>query len=157
MFPFTSTASPPVPLAIRKAPDVRECRCGIHTAEAASALRSRKTERAAKEKPTPISQFFLAPAAPAPLELTAPSGYRPGYLQPRYRQSLPYQEAVRERHSLSLAGACEASSKQFRYAEAQAGAEEGAPSRPSCRWSSGRRPRTKGLAGSSYCEGLSPR
>jgi len=26
--------------------------------EAASALRSRKTERAAKEKPTPISQFF---------------------------------------------------------------------------------------------------
>src|SRR5437899_9298075 len=31
-----------------------ECQCGIHTAEAASALRSRK----AKEKPTPISQFF---------------------------------------------------------------------------------------------------
>src|SRR5256885_7364466 len=30
--------------------------CGIHRAEAASALRSRKTERAAKEKPTPISQ-----------------------------------------------------------------------------------------------------
>src|SRR3989442_14537865 len=41
-----------------------ECQCGIHTAEAASALRGRKTERAAKEKPTPISQFFLAPAAP---------------------------------------------------------------------------------------------
>src|SRR5207245_11583379 len=41
-----------------------ECQCGIHTAEAASALRSRKTERAAKEKPTPISQIFLAPAAP---------------------------------------------------------------------------------------------
>src|SRR2546425_419812 len=41
-----------------------ECQCGIHTAEAASALRSRKTERAAKEKPTPISRFFLAPAAP---------------------------------------------------------------------------------------------
>src|SRR2546422_443799 len=41
-----------------------QCQCGIHTAEAASALRSRKTERAAKEKPTPISQFFLAPAAP---------------------------------------------------------------------------------------------
>src|SRR5437899_1343004 len=38
-----------------------ECQCGIHTAEAASALRSRKTERAAKEKPTPISQIFLAP------------------------------------------------------------------------------------------------
>src|SRR5437899_7170460 len=35
-----------------------ECQCGIHTAEAASALRSRKTERAAKEKPTQISQFF---------------------------------------------------------------------------------------------------
>src|SRR5712691_8619327 len=41
-----------------------ECQCGIHRAEAASALRSRKTERAAKEKPTPISQIFLAPAAP---------------------------------------------------------------------------------------------
>src|SRR5437667_78874 len=41
-----------------------ECQCGIHTAEAASALRSRKTKRAAKEKPTPISQFFLAPGAP---------------------------------------------------------------------------------------------
>src|SRR5713101_5218651 len=41
-----------------------ECQCGIHTAETASALRSRKTERAAKEKPTQISQFFLAPAAP---------------------------------------------------------------------------------------------
>src|SRR5437879_4959774 len=34
--------------------------CGIHTAEAASALRSRKTERAAKEKPTPISQIFFS-------------------------------------------------------------------------------------------------
>src|SRR2546422_575338 len=37
-----------------------ECQCGIHTAEAASALRSRKTKRAAKEKPTPISQFFFS-------------------------------------------------------------------------------------------------
>src|SRR3989442_1741510 len=37
-----------------------QCQCGIHTAEAASALRSRKTERAAKEKPTPISQFFFS-------------------------------------------------------------------------------------------------
>src|SRR6266849_1575078 len=37
-----------------------ECQCGIHTAEAASALRSPKTERAAKEKPTPISQFFFS-------------------------------------------------------------------------------------------------
>src|SRR2546428_659272 len=44
-----------------------ECQCGIHTAEAASALRSRKTKRAAKEKPTPISQLFfyhLLPLSP---------------------------------------------------------------------------------------------
>ncbi len=41
-----------------------ECQCGIHTAEAASAPRSRKTERAAKEKPTPISQFFLSTNSP---------------------------------------------------------------------------------------------
>src|SRR2546422_11374942 len=38
-----------------------ECQCGIHTAEADSALRSRKTERAAKEKPTPISHIFFSP------------------------------------------------------------------------------------------------
>src|SRR2546428_825772 len=37
-----------------------QCQCGIHTAEAASALRSRKTERAAKEKPTPISHIFFS-------------------------------------------------------------------------------------------------
>src|SRR2546425_5540762 len=37
-----------------------ECQCGIHTAEATSALRSRKTERAAKEKPTPISHIFFS-------------------------------------------------------------------------------------------------
>src|SRR2546425_983990 len=37
-----------------------ECQCGIHRAEAASALRSRKTERAAKEKTTPISQIFFS-------------------------------------------------------------------------------------------------
>src|SRR2546427_9357396 len=37
-----------------------ECQCGIHRAETASALRSRKTERAAKEKPTPISQIFFS-------------------------------------------------------------------------------------------------
>ena len=55
------TASPPASLCDSKG---SECPCGIHRAEAASALRSRKTERAAKEKPTPISQFFLAPAAP---------------------------------------------------------------------------------------------
>src|SRR5437879_837983 len=36
------------------------CQCGIHRAETASALRSRKTERAAKEKPTPISQIFFS-------------------------------------------------------------------------------------------------
>src|SRR5437879_6673452 len=42
-----------------------ECQCGIHRAEAASALASRKPERAAKAKPTPISQFFLAPIARA--------------------------------------------------------------------------------------------
>src|SRR5947209_6971530 len=59
-FPFT------YPFAARAPCDSQgsECQCGIHTAEATSALRSRKTERAAKEKPTPISQFFLAPAAP---------------------------------------------------------------------------------------------
>src|SRR3989442_14678125 len=48
-----------------------ECQCGIHTAEAASALRSRKTERAAKEKPTQISQFFKH----------RPSGRRQGWLR----------------------------------------------------------------------------
>src|SRR5207253_5008400 len=37
-----------------------ECQCGIHRAETASALRGRKTERAAKEKPTPISQIFFS-------------------------------------------------------------------------------------------------
>src|SRR5437899_5542359 len=42
-----------------------ECQCGIHTAEATSALRSRKTERAAKEKADAnLTHFFLAPAAP---------------------------------------------------------------------------------------------
>src|SRR2546422_619400 len=43
-----------------------QCQCGIHTAEAASALRSRKTERAAKEKPTPISQFFFSTCCATP-------------------------------------------------------------------------------------------
>src|SRR3989441_400252 len=37
-----------------------ECQCGIHRAETASALPSRKTERAAKEKPTPISHIFFS-------------------------------------------------------------------------------------------------
>src|SRR5207245_865336 len=44
-----------------------ECQCGIHTAEAASALRSRKTERAAKEKPTPISQVFFSTCCARPV------------------------------------------------------------------------------------------
>src|SRR2546427_12796750 len=43
-----------------------ECQCGIHTAEAASALRSRKTERAAKEKPTPISHIFFSTCCACP-------------------------------------------------------------------------------------------
>src|SRR3989449_939059 len=59
-FPFTYRFAARAPCDSKGS----ECQCGIHTAEAASALRSRKTERAAKEKPTPISQFFLAPAAP---------------------------------------------------------------------------------------------
>jgi len=48
------------PFAARVPSDSKgsECQCGIHTAEAASALRSRKTQRAAKEKSTPISQIF---------------------------------------------------------------------------------------------------
>src|SRR5437879_9845388 len=54
-----------------------ECQCGIHTAEAASALRSRKTERAAKEKPTPISQFFLAPTQRVPQLAATPWGGSP--------------------------------------------------------------------------------
>src|SRR5207302_847581 len=41
--------------------------CGIHTAEAASALRSRKTERAAKEKPMQPHNFFKhLPSGPGP-------------------------------------------------------------------------------------------
>src|SRR2546425_772733 len=35
-----------------------QCECRILIAKDASALRSRKTQRAAKEKPTPISQIF---------------------------------------------------------------------------------------------------
>src|SRR2546428_9556002 len=59
-FPFTYRFAARVPCDSKGS----QCQCGIHRAEAASALRSRKTERAAKEKPTPISHFFLAPAAP---------------------------------------------------------------------------------------------
>src|SRR5437870_4242759 len=55
-----------------------ECQCGIHTAEAASAQRSRKTERAAKEKPTPISQFFKhRPSGLAPQLAATPWGGSP--------------------------------------------------------------------------------
>src|SRR5207245_10831846 len=35
-----------------------ECQCGIHTAEAASALRSRKTQRAAKEVDANLTNFL---------------------------------------------------------------------------------------------------
>src|SRR5207245_1945956 len=55
-FPFTYRFAARVPCNSKGS----ECQCGIHRAEAASALRSRKTERAAKEKPTPISQIFFS-------------------------------------------------------------------------------------------------
>src|SRR3989441_2857352 len=55
-FPFTYRFAARVPCDSKGS----ECQCGIHRAEAASALRSRKTERAAKEKPTPISQIFFS-------------------------------------------------------------------------------------------------
>src|SRR5437899_5934043 len=50
------------PFAARVSCDSKgsECQCGIHRAETASAPRSRKTKRAAKEKPTPISQIFFS-------------------------------------------------------------------------------------------------
>src|SRR2546427_557596 len=55
-----------------------ECQCGIHTAEAASALPSRKTERAAKEKTTPISHiFFSTCCALAPQLAATPWGGLP--------------------------------------------------------------------------------
>src|SRR6266852_113844 len=55
-----------------------QCQCGIHRAEAASALRSRKTERAAKEKPTPISHiFFSTCCALAPQLAATPWGGSP--------------------------------------------------------------------------------
>src|SRR5713226_7820469 len=73
MFPFTSTASPPASLAIRKAPDVRECQCGIHTAEAASARNSARTDIwadiwAPYLSPSLVPSFTLA-AHSAPLVL----------------------------------------------------------------------------------------
>src|SRR2546426_445574 len=66
-FPFTYRFAARVPCDSKGS----QCQCGIHTAEAASALRSRKTERAAKEKPTPISQFFLAPTQRVAPQLAA--------------------------------------------------------------------------------------
>src|SRR2546425_12129386 len=41
-----------------------ECQCGIHTGEAASALRRREDERGGKGKTEANLTFFLAPAAP---------------------------------------------------------------------------------------------
>src|SRR2546426_12777643 len=40
-----------------------ECQCGIHTAEAASALRSRKTQRAAKEDQATLTNILITDAA----------------------------------------------------------------------------------------------
>src|SRR3989442_12942615 len=61
-----------------------QCQCGIHTAEAASALRSRKTERAAKEKPTPISQIFFSTCCAWECENSTPppAGSQGSYTQP---------------------------------------------------------------------------
>src|SRR3989441_156283 len=53
-FPFTYRFAARVPCDSKGS----QCQCGIQNAEAGSALRSPKNERAAKEKPTPISQFF---------------------------------------------------------------------------------------------------
>src|SRR2546425_152401 len=55
-FPFTYRFAARAPCDSKGS----ECQCGIHRAETASALRSRKTERAAKEKPTPISHIFFS-------------------------------------------------------------------------------------------------
>src|SRR5437870_1601949 len=55
-FPFTYRFAARAPCDSKGS----ECQCGIHRAEAASALRSRKTQRAAKEKPTPISHIFFS-------------------------------------------------------------------------------------------------
>src|SRR5947209_8641688 len=68
-FPFTYRFAARVPCDSKGS----QCQCGIHRAEAASALRSR-TERAAKEKPTPISHFFLALAAWHPNSPPRPGG-----------------------------------------------------------------------------------
>src|SRR5438445_298656 len=73
-FPFTYRFAARAPCDSKGS----ECQCGIHRAEAASALRSRKTERAAKEKPTPISQiFFSTCCASAPQLAATPWGGSP--------------------------------------------------------------------------------
>src|SRR2546427_12098273 len=56
MLPFTYRFAARVPSDSKGS----ECQCGIHTAEAASALRSRKTQRAAKEVDANLT-IFLAP------------------------------------------------------------------------------------------------
>ena len=55
-----------------------ECQCGIHRAEAASALRSRKTERRRRKNRRQSHKFFLAPAAPASAVAAAPGPPTPG-------------------------------------------------------------------------------
>src|SRR3989441_316779 len=60
MFPFTYRFAARVPSDSKGS----ECQCGIHRAEAASALRSRKTQRAAKEKPMQPHNFFSTDATP---------------------------------------------------------------------------------------------
>src|SRR2546425_3113299 len=76
---------------------------------------------------------------------------------PRSRRPPPHHEGAREPRSPSLAAVCEASSTQSRNVEGQAGAGGATPRRPACRWSSDKRSRTTGSAGSSYYEGRSPR
>src|SRR5207245_509212 len=90
-----------------------ECQCGIHTAEAASALRSRKTERAAKEKSTPISQIFFSTCcastrwspgeSPAPPPLPHRSHRTPPGFRCRTRQLRRRGESPRARCAAGLA------------------------------------------------------
>src|SRR3989441_4493625 len=58
-FPFTYRFAARVPSDSKGS----ECQCGIHTAEAASALRSRKTQRAAKEVDANLTNFLSTDAA----------------------------------------------------------------------------------------------
>src|SRR6202171_3832745 len=120
------------------------------------ALKSGMT--AIRVRPEALPRFSTATttsAARRPLSWRLPR--IPAWLPPpKCRRLLPRREAARAPHSPSLAGACAVSSKRFRNAEDQAGAGEATPRRLACRSSSGRPPRTRGSAGSSYCEGLSP-